>query len=99
MLSNAKQRARRAGIEFDLNPEDVTIPDICPVFGVPLERTRSNEWTTSPSIDRFDNTRGYVPDNIVVVSRRANILKKDATVEELRLLADWAEAEQKKRCN
>lgn len=99
MLSNAKRRAKNAGIEFNLKREDINIPDVCPVFGFPLERTKSNNWTTSPSIDRFDNTRGYVPDNIVIVSRRANILKNDATVEELRLLANWAESEQQKHCN
>jgi cupin superfamily acireductone dioxygenase involved in methionine salvage len=45
----------------------------------------------APSIDRIDNTRGYIKDNIIIVSRRANILKKDATIDELRKLANYYE--------
>ena len=45
----------------------------------------------APSIDRIDNTRGYVKDNIIIVSRRANILKKDATINELIKLANYYE--------
>jgi hypothetical protein len=37
----------------------------------------------APSIDRIDNNKGYTKDNIMVISRRANILKKDATFDEL----------------
>jgi hypothetical protein len=36
--------------------------------------------------DRKDNARGYVKDNVRVISWRANRLKSDATLEELRLL-------------
>lgn len=89
MLDNAKQRAKRAGIEFSLSKDDIVIPDVCPVFGFPLKREKCNQWKTSPSIDRIDNTKGYTADNIIVVSRRANILKRDATVDELRMLSKF----------
>jgi hypothetical protein len=42
-------------------------------------------------LDRVDNTKGYVKGNVIVVSRRANVLKKDATLNELRQLADYYE--------
>lgn len=35
---------------------------------------------------RYDNTKGYVKGNIWVVSRRANTLKNNASIEELELL-------------
>lgn len=38
-----------------------------------------------------DNNRGYVPGNIRVISNRANLLKSDATVEELRKVIDYME--------
>jgi hypothetical protein len=89
IYSNAKQRAKKSNIEFTLTKEDIDIPDTCPVFGFPLKRENKETWMCAPSIDRIDNTRGYVKDNIIIVSRRANILKKDATIDELRKLSDY----------
>ncbi len=37
----------------------------------------------SPTLDRIDPVKGYVPGNIVVVSLRANTIKNDATMDEL----------------
>lgn len=91
LLSNAKQRAKKANIEFAITKDDINIPDTCPVFGFPLKREERETWMYAPSIDRIDNTKGYIKENIIIVSRRANILKKDATIEELRKLADYYE--------
>jgi hypothetical protein len=89
MLSNSRQRAKNAGMENTLKRSDIQIPDLCPVFNVPLMREDKSTWLYSPSIDRIDNTKGYTPDNIVIVSRRANILKKDATIDELRMMHEF----------
>lgn len=89
LLSNAKQRAKKSNIEFTLAKDDINIPDTCPVFGFPLKREERESWMYAPSIDRIDNTKGYIKENIIIVSRRANILKKDATIEELKKLADY----------
>lgn len=89
LMSNSKQRAKRAGMEHTLTLADIVIPDVCPVFDIPLKREDRVTWRNAPSIDRIDNTRGYTPDNIVVVSRRANLLKKDATVAEMKALAEF----------
>jgi hypothetical protein len=91
LYDNAKQRAKKSNIEFTLTKEDVIIPDTCPVFGFVLKREDRETWMCAPSIDRIDNTRGYVKDNIIIVSRRANILKKDATINELIKLANYYE--------
>lgn len=43
----------------------------------------------SPSLDRLDSSKGYVKGNVRVISKRANQLKNNATVEEMRMvLAD-----------
>ena len=97
MLNSARQRAKMKGLEFDLTIEDVVIPEYCPVLGIKLEATvgtgRRNldELESSPSIDRVDNTRGYTKDNIMVISLRANNLKKDATLQELKDLVRYLE--------
>lgn len=40
----------------------------------------------SPSLDRIDSSKGYVKGNVRVISARANMLKNNATVEELTLV-------------
>jgi hypothetical protein len=89
LLSNSKHRAKKAGLEHTLTREDIIIPDVCPVLGVEMKREGRDTWVTAPSIDRIDNSRGYTPDNIVIVSRRANLLKKDATLTEMRSLVKF----------
>lgn len=84
----AKQRAKRTGVEFDLTHDDVTVPDLCPVFGTPLV---PGDGDNAPTLDRIRNTEGYVRGNVVVVSMRANRMKSDSSVAELRALADFYE--------
>lgn len=72
------------------------IPDVCPVFGIPLNYNGSGKqgWSrddSSPSVDRIDSTKGYTKDNIQIISWRANRIKNDSTPEELRRLADYME--------
>lgn len=91
LYTNIKSRAKKRGIEFTIKKDDIVIPDICPVLGISLERESRDRWKTGPSVDRIDNTKGYIPGNITVVSRRANVLKKDATIDELKLLSEYYE--------
>lgn len=58
---------------------------MCPVLKVPMVKgTRY-----APSLDRIDPSLGYVPGNIVVMSRRANEIKSDASGEEVLKVAHW----------
>lgn len=87
ILHQARSRAKKRGLSFDLTEEDVTIPDICPVFGITLRRNKGRGFhPDSPSLDRIDNSKGYTKDNVRVISNRANLLKCDATLKELELL-------------
>lgn len=87
LLSAAKSRAKRRGIPFDIIPSDIIIPERCPVLGIPLQLSNGVRGPASPSIDRIIPELGYVKGNVVVTSWRANDIKKDATPEELFLLA------------
>lgn len=80
MLWSAKNRATRKGLPFDLQIEDIVIPEICPVLGIAV---------TKPSLDRKKNDLGYVRGNIKVISDRANRIKSDATVEEIEAIARY----------
>ena len=74
------------GRDFDLSLEDIVIPDRCPVLDVEFVYG-DPDWTYS--IDRLDNSKGYVKGNIIIVSNRANRLKNDATKEELQNVLDF----------
>ena len=81
----AKVRAKKIGVPFTIRVEDIVIPLVCPVLGIPLSRAvgRHGHHDASPTLDRIDPARGYIRDNIAVISWRANRLKGDATVSEM----------------
>ncbi len=80
----AKRRAKKFGREFTISQNDIKIPKFCPVLNIPLIiLNKGFPAHNSATLDRKDNLRGYTPDNIIVISFRANTLKKDATLEEI----------------
>jgi hypothetical protein len=91
ILMRVKSRAKNHGIPFSLKESDILpLPTHCPVLHVPLSYdARQGPNFNSPSLDRIDPRQGYVPGNVVVVSWRANVLKRDATVKELRSLLEF----------
>ena len=91
LLKNAKKRAKRRGLEFTISIEDIKVPTHCPVFGYELILLNEGGIAApnSMTLDRKNSSKGYTPDNIHVISYRANVLKKDATTQELVQLADY----------
>jgi hypothetical protein len=89
LYKNIKSRCKRLNREFSIDLEDIIIPEKCPVFGFELKREDKQTWMSAPSVDRIDSSKGYIKGNVTVVSRRANILKRDATVEELEQLFNY----------
>ena len=79
--------ARERHLTHTIRPEDIIIPSHCPVLGIPLYFMPEHRTDNSPSVDRVDNSRGYEPDNIMVISFRANFLRANATLAELKALA------------
>jgi hypothetical protein len=87
----AKNRAKENNIPFSLVEEDVVIPRLCPILGIPLERGTGVHHDESPSLDRIVPELGYIRENVAVISYRANTLKTDGTAKEHRLIANWIE--------
>lgn len=83
MWAKSKSSAAKRGIPFTIRWEDIEVPSHCPVLGVPLRRVAGMCVPEHPSLDRVDNTRGYVPGNVRVISHRANMIKGSATLDEL----------------
>ena len=88
MLSRAKYRAKQRGHEFTITKDDIVIPDKCPLLGIPLIKNKTIQKGNSPSLDRKDPTKGYIKGNVWVISNRANTLKNDATIQELKTLVE-----------
>lgn len=87
MIIDARCRAKRDGVYFDLDYGDVVIPQFCPLLGIPIIKGQGSHASNSPSLDRIDPTMGYTKDNVWVVSHRANKIKNDATAQELFTIA------------
>jgi hypothetical protein len=89
LVGMAKYRAKKAGLVFSITSRDIDIPKFCPVLGIELGPVGGGNRSNSPSIDRIDNSKGYIPGNVLVVSHRANCLKRDATLLEMQRIADF----------
>lgn len=89
MLQKAKHSAKQRGIEFTITEADIEWPTHCPVFGIELCYERDKKMPQRdnyPTFDRRDNSKGYVPGNVFVVSWRANRAKWDMPVKEVEAL-------------
>lgn len=85
-----KSRAKKFGTPFDLDFDDIVVPTHCPILGMPLNfnQGRKGYHADSPSLDKIKPSGGYLKGNVRVISARANLLKNDATVEELELILE-----------
>lgn len=92
LLSNAKQRAIKRNIPFDISESDIKVPEYCPVLGVKLTFAHGRQRDCSPSIDRIDNEKGYVKGNVIVVSFKANKIKCDCDVDDIRKVYEFYSA-------
>lgn len=89
LVKAAWSRAVKKKIPFDLKPSDLVIPSHCPVLGIEIKRTGVKRTGNSPSLDRIIPSRGYVKGNVIMISWRANDLKRDASIEELMAIAKF----------
>jgi len=105
LLAYARRSAGVRGLVFQITLNDITpLPVKCPVLGIPLDYAafdgpKKKARFNSPSVDRIDNMKGYIPGNVVVISWRANRLKSDGTPEELMRVARYATQASRKRAN
>lgn len=95
-LAVAANKCREQGIPFDITADDLMpAPLKCPVFGFKLDWYKDGRGGAddSPSIDRLIPEEGYVPGNVTLISLKANRIKNDSDLSELRMVADWVEAQ------
>lgn len=95
LFMRAKQRAKKKNLDFNIELSDIFIPEYCPILNTPIklyleDMSQSNvSRANSPSLDRIDSKKGYVKNNIIVISYRANIVKGQGTAIEHKKIAQW----------
>lgn len=92
----ARSRAKERNLPFDKDLSKLLLPDVCPVLGIKLiygrrGRNRRGPLPDSPSLDRIVPERGYVLSNLRVISWRANLLKRDSSVDEIKRVLAYME--------
>ena len=100
LLHKAKGRAKKNKLPFNLELEDIRIPEFCPVLSyIRLNRNNTKLNFDSPTVDRLIPELGYVKNNIRIISWRANDVKGNASSEELFKVANWLSKELEWRNN
>ena len=96
MCRSAKARALRSGVPFTIGPDDVRAvwpaDNCCPVLGIEFAAGEGNPVDASPTLDRLNNSWGYEPGNIAVISFRANRSKGNMRASELESIVRWMRA-------
>lgn len=85
IIRNSKYCAKRRNIEFSIKYTDFELPELCPILGIKLEYGAGHDGNAPQhaTLDRIDNTKGYVPGNVMIVSRLANAMKNEASFNQL----------------
>ena len=92
LIQSARRRAKKMGINFDITQLDLLpLPVACPIFGVELRYGGGTFTHDAASVDRIDNSKGYIKGNVAIISRRANMIKNSGTAAEHRAIANWME--------
>lgn len=89
MLSQARTRAQRNGLPFDLEERDIHIPKVCPVLKIALIAGEGSMHDGSPTLDRKIPDLGYVKGNVAVISNKANRLKSNGTSLEIQAVLEY----------
>jgi len=88
MFYAARWRAKNKNLDFTITLDDILIPEVCPVFNIPLD---SRDRFRAPALDRIDNKLGYIKNNVQVISSKANRLKNNGSLEEFKLIVSYME--------
>jgi hypothetical protein len=87
LWKSSKNRSCAKRKENTLKLSDIPNPSTCAYLDIPLDyrgvSEREKKAFNIPTLDRIDNTRGYTPDNIQVISDMANRMKSNATIPQL----------------
>lgn len=84
LVRNAKHRAKKQNLPFDLSIDDIEMTEKCPLTDIFLISHQNSGGKphpryNSPTLDRVDPKRGYIKGNVRVISSLANALMGTVT--------------------
>ncbi len=92
IFRNKKYDAKRKNIHFSLRFEDVVFPTHCPILGIELDYGKKKTIKmNSPSFERLDSNIGYVKSNVIIISYKANSMKRNCNLKEIKQIASFYE--------
>lgn len=89
LVAKARIRARESGLSFELTHEWAAKRwnGKCELTGIPFTMWIGSTVATSPSLDRIDSARGYLPENCRFVLWAINRFKGDGSDTEMIAIA------------
>lgn len=94
LISCKKCESKKKEIPFNLDVEYLRSiwTGTCPIFHIPIEIGREGNGShKSAHLDRLIPELGYIKGNVNYISGRANRIKYDASLIELKQIANWLE--------
>jgi len=91
ILRAAQNRAQKQNLNFNLDITDINIPEYCPILNIKLKLNSGKPGGSfdSPSLDKINPSLGYIKGNVQIISHQANMMKSNATKEQLILFSKW----------
>lgn len=89
ILRGIKSSAKRRNLDFNLTIDDLNLISKCPLLDIDLNYKSFTDSTESnadnhATVDRIDNSKGYVKGNVWIISRLANNMKNKASIDQLK---------------
>ena len=102
LLASAKKRSNKNNLEMSIDVSYIKsiwpIDNKCPILKEKFVQGQMIMNDLSATIDRIDNSIGYVKGNVRIISAKANSVKNKATLEELEfMLKNWKNLERDRK--
>ena len=79
-----RQSSKEVNREFNIDVEDIVIPEYCPYLKTKLSTNlNDHKLPNYYTGDRIDSNLGYIKGNVQVLSKLANTMKNNATMDQL----------------
>jgi len=91
LYQSAKTRAKKKGIECNIQKYNIFIPEVCQICNCKIEVGIGKWHDQSPTVDRIDLNKGYIAGNVVIICYHCNNIKNCGTAEDHEKITKYIE--------